>query len=678
MGTLRRGPGDIANLWLGGLIVGGFHGANIRNAIKANSSNNQEHGVIARAMLAIAENTCIKFERRGGEADYVDLKNERGEGCYTMVGRSSGRNIVMLETNEIATCLEYEIVIHELMHTIGLWHEQMRYDRDDYIKVHWENIGPAYLTQFEKVPETDSTTYGVRYDYQSVMHYAKDAFASATGKITMETLDILVPVFGLEKEGEEGKIRNPVKIEKEEENNNNVGERRWPTPQLPIILPLINNNWWWKNTPAPPFRYPPLLRRQMDVEEDKSREEEMDEIEEDDEDEEKMEENRREEEEGRKNEENWLGRWEKQWNEKIEEKEEFEEEENNEDIWENKEELFQCLEDYKWSSTEHTIDGPLRLGQLIDNLEIELASRVTSMHCGDVLIYGRNNITDPLPDYYEQPLQEAVNICIENERVDAEGRSLAGSAYGRRSQKPKKPKIVDGTYYFLVWCEDNISSTYKRNFSCITEKCVCQSPYRTREVGVKRLLIPNLFVESKCDSGDIALLELMEEVNYRKIHLARPNTPLPSNKILYASGYGYDPERKILTDMDELKTVEVNVLAKCPKYLEREDDAICADEVVLDQNGDSGASLKDIGNVATIFGVVSFGSLCDDMLNDDLRSLPIEERKYKNAEVYTNITHYLPFICGIIGLNESIGCLIEDIKRAKKQPYFEIKRNGKI
>nr|CAD2146624.1 unnamed protein product [Meloidogyne enterolobii] len=414
-------------------------------------------------MLAIAENTCIKFERRGGEADYVDLKNERGEGCYTMVGRSSGRNIVMLETNEIATCLEYEIVIHELMHTIGLWHEQMRYDRDEYIKVHWENIGPAYLTQFEKVPETDSTTYGVRYDYQSVMHYAKDAFASATGKITMETLDsqyqafkknLFLSKYFLNLKDIIGKVKDaapsdylkicniyscqtcmgrpfipgqnypeigqrvltlgpwpvtlptgspspatlplrpttttmttttirttrprttrrrtttatwappptcppppppppqppsiPIEIEKEEENNNNVGERRWPTPQLPIILPLINNNWWWKNTPAPPFRYPPLLRRQMDVEEEdnKSREEEMDEIEEDDEDEEKMEENRREEEEGRKNEENWLGRWEKQWNEKIEEKEGFEEgEENNEDIWGNKEELFQCLED---------------------------------------------------------------------------------------------------------------------------------------------------------------------------------------------------------------------------------------------------------------------------------------------------------------------------------------------
>lgn len=45
------------------------------------------------------------------------------------------------------------------------------------------------MTQFEKVPDTDSTTYGVKYDYHSVMHYAKDAFASAPGKITMETVD---------------------------------------------------------------------------------------------------------------------------------------------------------------------------------------------------------------------------------------------------------------------------------------------------------------------------------------------------------------------------------------------------------------------------------------------------------------------------------------------------------
>ena len=43
------------------------------------------------------------------------------------------------------SCVEVDIVVHELMHAIGLWHEHMRYDRDDYIKVHYENIDPGNL-----------------------------------------------------------------------------------------------------------------------------------------------------------------------------------------------------------------------------------------------------------------------------------------------------------------------------------------------------------------------------------------------------------------------------------------------------------------------------------------------------------------------------------------------------
>ncbi|KAL3103380.1 hypothetical protein niasHS_002566 [Heterodera schachtii] len=333
-GNFHRGPGDIANLWSGftfGLPL--FRGP-MRNAIKPNSPNrwtrysndrgqfiipyiisgkfdSPEHTIISRAMMAIAENTCIKFERRSGEADYVDLRNERGEGCYTVVGRSAGRNTVMLETNEVATCLEFDIVIHELMHTIGLWHEQMRYDRDEYIKIHYENISPAFINQFEKVPDTDSTTYGVKYDYQSVMHYAKDAFATAAGKITMETLDKqFQDVIGRVKDASPGdyvKICNiyacqtcmgipftpgqnrptegqkvvtlgpptvptpgttpetlPTRTTTTEPSTTSPkgtpakdrkeGDQTRPTPALPIILPLINNNWWWKNTPAPPLR----------------------------------------------------------------------------------------------------------------------------------------------------------------------------------------------------------------------------------------------------------------------------------------------------------------------------------------------------------------------------------------------------------------------------------------
>uniref|UniRef100_A0A915DXU8 Metalloendopeptidase n=1 Tax=Ditylenchus dipsaci TaxID=166011 RepID=A0A915DXU8_9BILA len=108
-----------------------------------------------------------------------DIQNRRGEGCYTTVGRFSGRNVLMLETNQWLLCLVFPTVIHELLHVAGLWHEQMRYDRDKYIKVHYENIVRGTASQFEKVPEYASSTYNVKYDYKSVMHYKKDAFSRA-------------------------------------------------------------------------------------------------------------------------------------------------------------------------------------------------------------------------------------------------------------------------------------------------------------------------------------------------------------------------------------------------------------------------------------------------------------------------------------------------------------------
>ncbi|KAF7633704.1 Peptidase S1 domain-containing protein [Meloidogyne graminicola] len=220
------------------------------------------------------------------------------------------------------------------------------------------------------------------------------------------------------------------------------------------------------------------------------------------------------------------------------------------------------------------------------------------------------------------------------------------------------------------------------NWVCMIEKCVCKTPYKTRKVGVNKLFIPNLFIESHCVSGDIALIELTEQFKKRKTILANKTTKLPLNNILYVSGYGYDPERQPLIDIDELKTAKVKILNKCPKTFENinyNNDLICADEVIFDQNvceGDSGAAITDFNG--NIFGLVSYGTQCDKMFNDDQRGLPNECLEYANSEVYTNVTYYLPFICGIIGINEDIGCLLENVKKSKEQPYFEIKRNGKI
>uniref|UniRef100_A0A0N4Z264 Metalloendopeptidase n=1 Tax=Parastrongyloides trichosuri TaxID=131310 RepID=A0A0N4Z264_PARTI len=154
--------------------------------------NKTERKVVRRAMDAIEENTCVVFKPRDEEEDYVQFENTFDEGCYSMVGKEGGPQTIMLESNTYQTCIAFEIVVHELLHTVGLWHEQMRVDRDSYIKVHYENIDRRMYPQFKKVTTDEATTYNVPYNYKSVMHYGKNAFARGPGLVTMETID---PVY---------------------------------------------------------------------------------------------------------------------------------------------------------------------------------------------------------------------------------------------------------------------------------------------------------------------------------------------------------------------------------------------------------------------------------------------------------------------------------------------------
>jgi astacin len=76
-------------------------------------------------------------------------------------------------------------VIHEIGHTVGLWHEQSRSDRDNYIEIRMDNVLDDKRDQFSQHINDGSKRFD--YDFGSIMHYPSDAFAKDPTKPTIIT-----------------------------------------------------------------------------------------------------------------------------------------------------------------------------------------------------------------------------------------------------------------------------------------------------------------------------------------------------------------------------------------------------------------------------------------------------------------------------------------------------------
>lgn len=60
--------------------------------------------------------------------------------CYSYIGRRYYAQELSLQQSG---CVYYDTVQHEVLHALGFNHEQTRSDRDEHIRVLWENITPG-------------------------------------------------------------------------------------------------------------------------------------------------------------------------------------------------------------------------------------------------------------------------------------------------------------------------------------------------------------------------------------------------------------------------------------------------------------------------------------------------------------------------------------------------------
>ncbi|XP_074602191.1 zinc metalloproteinase nas-8-like [Brevipalpus obovatus] len=147
------------------------------------SSLANHRGLIQQAMQHISSMSggCIKFKERSSEPAYVWM--HQSQGCYSQVGRQGGAQELSLGRG----CHVVGVVIHEILHALGFFHHHSRSDRDEFLRINYENINPQAYPQFQKLGDHENQLF-TEFDYGSIMIYGSTAFSKDGYAKTMTPL----------------------------------------------------------------------------------------------------------------------------------------------------------------------------------------------------------------------------------------------------------------------------------------------------------------------------------------------------------------------------------------------------------------------------------------------------------------------------------------------------------
>lgn len=170
--TMSYGQKDNDFLW---------KNADVAVAIAPNIFANNLQDVVYQAIDEINSKTEICITPYTNQEDFITIEfnNKISGSGQSPCGKQGGEQKLFLNSNA-----PFGTVVHELLHAFGIWHEQSRSDRNNFVKILDENVRAGTENNFQIEPGNAQGTY----DYCSIMHYSTMAF-SKNSNATIQCLD---------------------------------------------------------------------------------------------------------------------------------------------------------------------------------------------------------------------------------------------------------------------------------------------------------------------------------------------------------------------------------------------------------------------------------------------------------------------------------------------------------
>jgi len=147
--------------WPGGIIP--YDISNLTEAQQTQARRAMERWLETGARIA--------FTPRSNQVEYVYFTGSTNAGNNTsQVGFRKGRRADINITAFWWRQGEW-MPAHELGHVLGFFHEHCRWDRDEFVTIHYEHIKPGRQGDYDWVPKTNWIVSSTAYDYYSIMHY---------------------------------------------------------------------------------------------------------------------------------------------------------------------------------------------------------------------------------------------------------------------------------------------------------------------------------------------------------------------------------------------------------------------------------------------------------------------------------------------------------------------------